>query len=114
VQWSVAYVALAYAIQHGVVLIGEAFEWPHAIQQISMLLLALGLPVVMTCAWYHGERASRHISGPEVTIITILLAIGSLFFYALVRPSEELAVSRAPHDARGGHRRGEECRRRRP
>jgi hypothetical protein len=105
VQWSVAYVALAYAIQHGVVLIGEAFEW---------LLLALGLPVVMTCAWYHGERASRHISGPEVTIITILLAIGSLFFYALVRPSEELAVSRAPHDARGGHRRGEECRRRRP
>ena len=45
-QWSVAYVALAYAIQHGVVLTGEAFEWPHAIQQISMLLLALGLPVV--------------------------------------------------------------------
>src|SRR5580704_5295921 len=114
VQWSVTYVALAYAIQHAVVLTGEAFEWPHAIQQISMLLLALGLPVVITCAWYHGERASRHISGPELTIITLLLAIGSLFFYALVRPSEELAVSRAPHDARGGHRRGEECRRRRP
>jgi len=96
VQWSVAYVALAYAIQHGVVLTGEAFEWPHAFQQISMLLLALGLPVVTTCAWYHGERASRHISGPELTIITLLLAIGSLFFYTLVRPSEELAVSRAP------------------
>ena len=39
------------AIQHGVVLTGEAFEWPHAIQQISMLPLVLGLPVVMTCGW---------------------------------------------------------------
>src|SRR5258706_6651530 len=89
-QWSVAYVALAYGVQHGVVLTSEAFIWPHAIQQISMLLLALGLPVVMTCAWYHGERASRRISGPELTIISILLVIGSLFFYVFVRPSAEL------------------------
>src|SRR5258705_13746803 len=79
VQWSVAYVALAYGIQHGVVLTGESFEWPNAVARISMLLLALGLPVVMTCAWYHGERASRRISGPELTIISILLVIGSLF-----------------------------------
>src|ERR1700676_5484018 len=85
VQWSVAYVALAYGIQHGVVLTREAFDWPHGIEQISMLLLALGLPVVTVFAWYHGERASRRISGPELTIITILLAIGSLFFYVLVK-----------------------------
>src|SRR5712671_2271255 len=38
VQWGVAYVALAYGIQHGVVLTGEAFDWPHAIEQITMLL----------------------------------------------------------------------------
>src|SRR5712691_5505666 len=96
VQWSIAYVALAYGIQHGVVLTGEAFLWPHAIQQISMLLLALGLPVVMVCAWYHGEKASRRISGPELTIIAILLAIGSLFFYVLVKPSEEAAARGTP------------------
>src|SRR5262249_14096323 len=42
------------------------------------------------------ERASRRISGPELTIIAILLAIGSLFFYVLVRPSEEVTASRAP------------------
>src|SRR6266700_2915848 len=92
VQWSVAYVALAYGIQHGVVLTADAFEWPHAIQGISMLVLAFGLPVTVTFAWYHGERASRRISGPELTIIAILLAIGSLFFYVLVRPSEEVAA----------------------
>ena len=101
-QWSVAYVALAYGIQHGVVLTREAYEWPHVIEQISMLLLTLGLPVVMTFAWYHGERASRRISGPELTIIAILLAIGSMFFYVLVRPGEETAASRAPATQQAG------------
>src|SRR6266700_1881043 len=96
VQWSVAYVALAYGIQHGIVLTREAFDWPHGIEQISMLLLALGLPVVMVCAWYHGEKASRRISGPELTIIAILLAIGSLFFYVLVKPSEEASARGTP------------------
>jgi hypothetical protein len=62
VQWGVAYVALAYAIQHAVILTSESFEWSHAVSRISMLLLALGLPVVMTLAWYHGERASRRNS----------------------------------------------------
>src|SRR5438445_13321698 len=89
VQWSVAYVALAYAIQHGVILTSESFEWPKAVARISMLLLVLGLPVVMTFAWYHGERASRQFSMGELTIISILLVIGSLFFYVVVRPSEQ-------------------------
>src|SRR6266853_5749289 len=96
VQWSVAYVALAYGAQHAVTLITEAFEWPHAVERVSMLLLALGLPVVITLAWYHGARASRRISGPELTIIAILLAIGSLFFYVLVKPSEEAGARGTP------------------
>src|SRR5215813_11772697 len=57
VQWSVAYIALAYGIQHGVTLTAEAFEWPHAVERVSMLLLILGLPLVVTLAWYHGARA---------------------------------------------------------
>jgi TolB-like protein len=96
VQWGVAYVALAYAIQHAVILTSESFEWPHAMSRISMLLLALGLPVVMTLAWYHGQRASRRISGPELTIISILFVIGSLLFYVFVQPSAEVATKAAP------------------
>src|SRR5436190_2092745 len=92
VQWSVAYVALAYGVQHGVVLTSDAFDWAHVVSRISMLLLVLGLPVVMTCAWYHGERASRRISGPELTIISILLVMSSLLFFVFVRPSAELAL----------------------
>ena len=89
VQWSVAYIALAYAIQHAVVLTSDAFEWPHIVQPISMLLLAFGLPVVMTFAWYHGEKASRRISGPELTIIALLMVTSSLLFYVFVRPAAE-------------------------
>src|ERR1700674_4313799 len=99
VQWSVAYVALAYGIQHGVVLTGDAFDWPHVVSRISMLLLALGVPVVATLAWYHGERASRRISGPELTIISLLLVIGSLFFYVFVQPSANVAAVPAMQQA---------------
>ncbi len=59
-----------------------------------MLLLALGLPVVITFAWYHGERASSQFSRAELTIISILLVIGSLFFYVFVRPSAEVVAGR--------------------
>jgi hypothetical protein len=96
VQWSVAYVALAYGIQHGVELTSDAFEWPHAVVRVSMLLLVLGLPLVMTLAWYHGERASRRILGPELTIISLLLVGISLLFYVFARPSEEVAAAPKP------------------
>ena len=71
VQWSIGYVALAYSVQQGVGLTSEAFEWPQVVLRISMLLLALGLPVVVTIAWYHGDRGSQRVSGPEMTIISI-------------------------------------------
>src|SRR5204862_4243134 len=95
-QWSVAYVALAYGIQHGVELTSNAFDWPHAVVRVSMLLLVLGLPVVITLAWYHGERASRRISGPELTIVSLLLVGISLLFYAFVQPSAEVAAGPRP------------------
>lgn len=95
VQWSIGYVALGYSVQHGVVLTGEAFEWPHAVVRISMLLLALGLPVVVTIAWHHGDRGSQRISGPELSIISILLVIGSLLFFVFVQPSEEHGATTA-------------------
>src|SRR6266566_607212 len=91
VQWSVAYIALAYGLQHGVILTSESFEWPNAVARISMLLLALGLPVVMILAWYHGARASRNFSQAELSILAALLVMSSLLFYVFVRPSSELA-----------------------
>src|SRR5262252_3256379 len=72
-QWSVAYVAIAYAIQHGVILTSESLEWPGIVARSTMILLALGLPLVMVLAWYHGHRATRHVSKVEFSIISLLL-----------------------------------------
>jgi len=96
VQWTVAYVAVAYALQQGLVLIGGAFDWPDAVLRASMLLLMLGLPVVITLAWYHGERASRNFSAAELTIISLLLVIGAAVFYAFVQPNAEVAADQSP------------------
>src|SRR5579871_5828543 len=73
VQWTIAYLALAYGIQHALALTGEAFEWPRVVLRLSILLFALGLPLVITFAWYHGQRASRRFSTGECTIISLLL-----------------------------------------
>ncbi|HEX5280390.1 MAG TPA: hypothetical protein VFW28_09940 [Micropepsaceae bacterium] len=86
-QWTVGYVAIAYGIQHAVTLTSEALDWAHVVTRISIILLALGLPVAMTLAWYHGEKASRRISGPELSIISLLLVTSSLLFAVLVHPA---------------------------
>src|ERR1043166_717981 len=81
VQWSVAYVALAYAIQHAIILTSESYEWPNIVARVSMTLLVLVLPLVMLLAWYHGHHASRSVSKAEASIIALLLAASSLWFY---------------------------------
>ncbi len=95
-QWTAGYVAVAYGIQHAVTLTSDAFKWPDAVIRVSMLLLILGLPLAMTFAWYHGERASRRVSAGELSILSVLLLIASLLFYTLVRPPTEAQTTAAP------------------
>ncbi len=58
-----------------------------------MLILVLGLPVVVTLAWYHGERASRNFTQAEISILSALLVVASLLFYVFVRPTGEAVSS---------------------
>ena len=95
-QWAVGYIALAYAIQHGVVLTTESMDWPHAIERVSMILLALGLPVATALAWYHGGAVNRRVSGGELSIISLLLVIGAFLFYTFAQPQERTATAPAP------------------
>src|SRR5262245_39654881 len=94
-QWTVGYVAVAYAIQHGVVLTTESLDWPHTVERVTMLLLALGLPLAIVFAWYHGRRASR-VSQGELAIVSTLLVIGAFLFYTFAQPAEQVANRSAP------------------
>src|SRR5262245_51828095 len=56
VQWTLAYVAVAYTLLHGAEMLGNSLGWPHGILRVFTLILLLGIPVVITLAWYHGAR----------------------------------------------------------
>ena len=82
VEWTLAYLAFGYALLHGVQMLGEAFEWPLIVSTITATGLLVGLPVAVTLAWYHGHRAQHRISGPELSILMVLLVLaGSVFWY---------------------------------
>src|SRR4029077_6442034 len=76
VQWTLAYLALAYTLLHTAEMLGNSLGWSHGLLRLFTLLLILGVPVVIIVSWYHGARALRRVSGAELMIITILLAIG--------------------------------------
>ncbi len=81
-QWTLTYAAAAYTLLHGVEMFSQAQDWPHVIIRVLSLVLVLGIPVVITLAWYHGARGLKYISGPELLIVALLLfLIGSLLWY---------------------------------
>jgi TolB-like protein len=94
-EWTLAYVAFAFALLHGVTLLSDALEWPHVVVRSVTLLLILGVPVVPILAWYHGVRALRHVSGSELIIIALLLAIGGSLLWLVPHPSAERARTEA-------------------
>jgi TolB-like protein len=86
IQWALGYLAAALALTHSEELIARAFDWPEFISRALIVVLALGLPVAITLAWYHGHRASRHVSGAEAGILAVLLLIGSAILWLFVHP----------------------------
>jgi TolB-like protein len=87
-QWTLAYAAAAYTLLHVAEMVGGAFHWPEIVIQVTTVTLALGVPVAIILAWYHGHKATHGISGPELTMITIMLVIAGSVLWALARNNE--------------------------
>lgn len=88
-QWTLAYLGAALALAHGTEIVTQAFEWPHAVPRAVVALLALGLPIAVTLAWYHGHRGARQVTGAEAAIISLLMVIAAVLLVVFVRPSAE-------------------------
>jgi adenylate cyclase len=78
VQWTLAYLALAYTLLHGAEMLGSSLGWSHSLLRLFTLLLILGVPLVIIVSWYHGARGLRRVSGTELMIIAALLAVGGV------------------------------------
>ena len=76
VQWLAAYVAAAWALLQLLGLVVDSYDWPHMVMHVGFAVAILGLVIACVLAWYHGERGAQKISGPELLIIALLLAIG--------------------------------------
>ena len=94
-EWTLAYAAAAYTFMHVMQMVAESFDWPRLVMRIVTLLVALGAPIVVTLAWYHGARALKRITGAELIIISILVVIAGGVLWMFGRGSDEHARSRA-------------------
>ena len=84
VQWALAYAAGAWVLLQVLGFAADSFGWPAIVKQLAMLSLAVGPPILLTLAWFHGERAQQRVTGQELAILTLLLIIGGglLWWYA--------------------------------
>ncbi|HEY7872378.1 MAG TPA: hypothetical protein VIC31_06610, partial [Rudaea sp.] len=98
VQWAVAYVAFAFASIQGLDVIAQQFGWPEGLRRGITLALIVGFFVVLVLAWYHGERGAQKVTGTELLILALLLAIGGglLWRYTHSAQSSSVAASTAP------------------
>ncbi|HEX7368851.1 MAG TPA: hypothetical protein VF284_01040 [Rhodanobacteraceae bacterium] len=99
VQWALAYIAFAFALIQVLDVIAQRFGWPDQIEKLLILALAVGFLVALVLAWYHGERGAQKVSGTEIVILALLLAIGGglLWRYERVLPSTSGPIAAQPH-----------------
>ncbi|HST30632.1 MAG TPA: hypothetical protein VLK27_07305 [Chthoniobacterales bacterium] len=76
VQWAIAYVAAAFALLQGIDIVGQQFGWPESVRRGITLALVVGFFVALVLAWYHGERGAQQVTGTELLIIGLVLAVG--------------------------------------
>ena len=76
VQWALAYLAGAFALLQAVDIVGQRFGWPEQVERVLIVALAVGFFVALVLAWYHGERGVQRVSGTELSLLALLLAIG--------------------------------------
>lgn len=81
VQWALAYVAVAFALLQGIDIVAQQFSWPEGVRRGITLAMVVGFFITLVLAWYHGERGAQRVSGTELLLIGLLLALGGGFLW---------------------------------
>ncbi|PYJ12210.1 MAG: hypothetical protein DMF06_00365 [Verrucomicrobia bacterium] len=98
VQWAVAYVAAAFALLQGIDIVAQRFGWPEQTMRLVIIALSIGLFITLVLAWYHGERGAQRVSGTELLILALLLAVGGGFLWHFASGTRELAAKVVPEE----------------
>src|SRR5437762_7500933 len=95
VQWTLAYVAAAFALLQGIDIVAQRFGWPEQTMRLVIIALSVGLFVTLVLAWYHGERGAQRVTGTELLILTLLLAVGGGFLWRFAGGASRAATERS-------------------
>ena len=85
VQWALAYAAAAFALIQGVDIVATKFGWPDSVERMLIIASFVGFLVTLLLAWYHGERGAQKVSGTELLLLSLLLAIGGGLLWKFAR-----------------------------
>jgi TolB-like protein/Tfp pilus assembly protein PilF len=99
VQWTLAYVAAAFALLQGVDIVAQRFGWPEQTMRFVIIALSVGFFVTLVLAWYHGERGAQRVTGTELIILALLLALGGGFLWHFAGQSSKANVFATPAQA---------------
>jgi TolB-like protein/Tfp pilus assembly protein PilF len=100
VQWGLGYVAVAWGLVQGLEFAVATFQWPEVLTRVGAVVAAVGVPVTITLAWFHGDRGEQRFTRAELVILAVLLAGAALIVRQVVhapraasrQPSEEAAT----------------------
>jgi TolB-like protein/Tfp pilus assembly protein PilF len=104
VQWALAYAAAAFALLQGIDIVAQRFGWPESVERLLIIVLAVGFFVTLVLAWYHGEHGAQRVSGTELMILALLLAIGGAILWRFAAGGAERPGPVASQTAHAGAR----------
>jgi len=96
VQWGLAYAAGAWALLQVIGFFSDTFHWPELAKQFAAIALIVGLPIVLTLAWYHGDRGQQRVSRTELAILSALALLGGGALWLFGQRDGQLPLSSAP------------------
>jgi TolB-like protein len=99
IQWALAYGAAAFALIQVLDIVAQRFAWPESSIRLIIVALSIGFAVTLVLAWYHGERGVQRVSGTELLVLALLLAIGGGWLWRVAANPPSVAATNSAADA---------------
>lgn len=75
-QWTLAYLAAAWAALEAFGFVADLFGWGDAVVRVMVVLLTAGLAAVIVLAWHHGERGRQRVTRVEGVLLAVIAVAG--------------------------------------
>ena len=92
VQWTVAYVASGFRARFSASTLSRSALAGPNIRAVHLHRAGVGFFVTLVLAWYHGERGAQRVTGTELLILALLLAVGGGFLWRFAGAAHERIV----------------------